>query len=493
MEQLNILEFVKNKENFLNNNDISFVKNYPERVLQFGEGNFLRAFVDCFIDMLNEKDLFNGSVAVVQPIEKGLINILNEQNGFYTVLLRGLENQVPTVKKRIVKSISRGINPYEDFYIYLETAKNPDLRYIVSNTTEAGITFLNTDKLDDKPPVSFPGKITVLLYERYKQFNGDVTKGFIFIPCELIDNNGDKLKETVLLYAQKWNLPEEFINWIHKANHFTNTLVDRIVTGYPKDEAEELAKELGYQDNLIVTAEIFQFFAIEAEKEVSAEISKNLPFNKVNLDVVLTEDVTPYKQRKVRILNGAHTMSVLLAFLYGKETVKEMMDDEFFVDYLKKGIYEEIIPTLDLSKEDLESFATSVFDRFANPYIKHYLLDIALNSVSKYRTRVLPSIIEYHKRLGNLPENLTMSFAALIAFYKGGTHKVADDEEIVTFFKEQWEKCDTSDISNIKQLVQVVCSRTDYWGQDLNELSEFAQKTTEFLKEILERRSVTSC
>ncbi|MCL2399387.1 MAG: tagaturonate reductase [Defluviitaleaceae bacterium] len=487
MEQLNRSMIIQGKENFLNGKEIGFQNTkMEERVLQFGEGNFLRAFIDSFIDMLNEKGLFNGSIVVVQPIEKGLIDALNAQDGCYTVLLRGLENQVPTIKKRIVKSISRGINPYTDFDSYLENAKNPNLRYIISNTTEAGITFLNTDKLDDKPPTGFPGKVTVLLYERYKHFNADSSKGFIFIPCELIDNNGAKLKETVLLYAEKWGLPKEFIEWIHTANHFTSTLVDRIVTGYPRDEAETLSKELGYKDNLIVTAEIFQFLAIEAEKEVSAEISENLPFHKANLDVVLTEDVTPYKQRKVRILNGAHTMSVLLAYLYGKETVKEMMDDEYFVDYLKKGIYEEIIPTLDLNKEDLESFADSVFDRFANPYIKHYLLDISLNSVSKYKTRVLPSILEYHKRTGNLPEKLTMSFAALIAFYKGGSHKVADDEEIVTFFKEQWEKYG---MSQMDQLVQNICARKDYWGQDLNELPGFSQKIAEYLKKILERRA----
>ena len=448
-----------------------------EKVLQFGEGNFLRAFVDYFIDVLNERKLFNGSVVVVQPIKDGMVDAINAQDGLYTVLLRGLENQVATVKKRIITSISRGINPYVDFEKYLELAKSPSLRFVVSNTTEAGIVFLETDKLTDRPPIGFPAKATVLLYERYKHFNGDKSKGFVFIPCELVDYSGRKLKETILMCAQKWELPEGFVRWIHEANHFTNTLVDRIVTGYP-DEWEAIADELGYEDKLLVAAEIFHFFALEADREVARILSEEMPFDKVGINVVVSDDVTPYKLRKVRILNGAHTMSVLVAFLSGKETVREMMDDSLMVKYLNKGIFQEIIPTLDLEGDDLNSFALSVLDRFANPYIKHYLISIALNSVSKYKARVLPSLLEYYKRNGCLPEILTLSFAALVVFYRGDGYKVSDDEEIVKFFKEQWGKCDT------KQLAEVICARKDYWGLDLNELPGFAEKVTFFLEEI---------
>ena len=462
----------------LNELEIGFQNNMEEKVLQFGEGNFLRAFMDSFIDMLNEKELFNGSIVIVQPIERGQLELLSKQDGCYTVLLRGLENKVPTVKKRIVTSISRGINPYKDFNAYLETAKNPGMRYIVSNTTEAGIAFLETDKLTDSPPASFPGKVTVLLYERFKHFNGDKDKGFVFIPCELIDNNGTELKKVILQYAKHWNLPEEFTEWVNNSNYFTNTLVDQIVTGYPKDEAAQLEKELGYKDGLVVTAEIFRFLAIEADKAASEELSKGLPFDKIGIDYVLTDDVTPYKMRKVRILNGAHTMSVLAAYLAGKETVGEMMEAPLFVDYLRKGIFDEIIPTLDLPKEDLESFANAVFDRFANPFIKHYLLSIALNSVAKYKTRVLPSILEYCNRKNELPKLLTLSFAALIAFYE--TDKVADEAEIAEFFKEQWGKGD------IEELVKAVCAKTEYWGQDLNNVPGFAQRTAELLKDIKE-------
>jgi len=502
MKQLNRNFLAQKADFFLSDIEMgpdTAVNALEERVLQFGEGNFLRAFVDSFIDMLNEQDLFNGSIVVIQPIEHGLTDVLNAQEGCYTVLLRGLENQKPVVRKRIVTSISRGINPYKDYEMYLETAKNPHLRFIISNTTEAGIAFLETDKLTDKPQVSFPAKVTALLYERYKYFSGDPSKGFIFIPCELIDDNGTELKKAILQNAKNWELPDAFIEWIHNANHFTNTLVDRIVTGYPKDEADNLTKELGYKDNLLVTAEIFQFFAIEASKETVNEISKTLPFHKVGLDVVLTEDVTPYKLRKVRILNGAHTISVLAAFLCGKDAVGEMMDEPLFVDYLKKGIFQEIMPGLDLDEEDLKSFANSVFDRFANPYIKHYLLSISLNSISKYKARVLPSILEYHKRKGELPEILTLSFAALIAFYRGTSieegaligsrngqpYKIVDDMEILTFFKELWGNVGENAKGNIEHLVQAVCAKTEYWGANLNELPGFSQKVTAFLTDIL--------
>jgi len=365
-----------------------------ERVLQFGEGNFLRAFVDYFIDQLNEQKLFDGSIVIVQPIEHGLVDKLMAQNCQYTALLRDAN----TVEKRLITSVSRGLNPYTNFDDYLECAKNPDLRYVFSNTTEAGITFIEEDKPEDRPPSSFPAKVTVFLYERYKHCK----KGLVFVPCELIDDNGTMLKKYILQYAQKWGLPTDFIAWIENENHFVNTLVDRIVSGHPKDEKHD--------DKMLVAAETFQFFAIEATEDLFEE----MPLHKVG--ATLTDDVGPYKTRKVRILNGAHTMSNAAALLCGKETVGEMMADPLFVAFLRKGIFNEIIPTLDLDLQDLESFAESVLERFANPYIKHFLKDIALNSESKFEVRVLPSIIEYHKRTGQLPNLLTLSYAALVKF-----------------------------------------------------------------------------
>ena len=460
--------------------------NLDEKVMQFGEGNFLRAFIDYFIDELNEKRLFNGSVVVVQPIAQGLSDVLNEQSK-YTVILRGLENGQPTVRKRQVTCISRAINPYTNFNEFMSLVRNPSLRYVVSNTTEAGITFVETDKLTGMPPSSFPAKMTVFLYERFKFFKGNKSKGFIFIPCELIDDNGEKLKKTILRYAIMWRLPQNFIDWINEANHFTNTLVDRIVTGYPRDEIESLTEELGYKDNLLVTGELFHFFAIEASEVAANELRRDMPFQEAKQNVVLTDDVTPYKLRKVRILNGAHTMSVLAAYLCDIETVGDMMQSPLFVDFLKKGIYNEIIPTILITEprldlQDLDSFAASVFDRFANPFIKHYLLSIALNSVSKFTARVLPTILEHHKHQNTLPPVLTLSFAALLAFYKK-KDVTADDEKIIEFFSAEWGKVSSGEQS-LDALVESVCAKTQFWGTDLTKLPGFCEKVSSHLKDI---------
>ena len=490
-------DFLQRESNFLKGKEIGFHspkaqdgKTPPalaEKVLQFGEGNFLRAFVDNFIDELNGNGLFNGSIAIVQPIAQGMADNLNAQDCCYTVVLRGLEDGRPVSSKRIVTSVSRAINPYANFDVYMETVKNPVLRYIVSNTTEAGIAYVETDKLGDRPQASFPGKVTALLYERYKLFGGDMAKGFIFLPCELIDNSGDNLKEIVLRHAASWQLPEDFVSWVKEANYFANTLVDRIVTGYPRDEIATLEAELGYKDDMLVTGEFFHFFAIEAPAAALQEIERDMPFQKAGLNVVLTDDATPYKLRKVRILNGSHTMSVLAARLAGKETVGEMMSDPQFVEYLRKGIYEEVIPTLDLSEEDLKSFAASVFDRFANPHIRHYLLSIALNSVSKFKARVLPTIFDYHKKMGRLPDVLTFGFAALIAFYKG--EEAQDSPEILEFFKAVWQKATAQPglpaPEDVAAVVEAVCAHIAFWDEDLNLLPGFAQKTAGYLQGIL--------
>ncbi|MDR2183424.1 MAG: tagaturonate reductase [Clostridiales bacterium] len=456
--------------------EVSSKKNLPIKVLQFGEGNFLRAFVDYMIDTINDAGLFGGSVALVQPIEVGMADMINAQDGLYTVILRGLEDGREVVRKRLVTCTDSCVNPYTDFDNYIAIAKSPDLRFVVSNTTEAGIVYKEGEKPDDRPQAGFPAKVCALLYERYRYFDGDAAKGLVFIPCELIDNNGAMLKEIVLRHAKEWGLPHGFADWIENANHFTNTLVDRIVTGYPKDEIDALQRDLGYEDNLVVAAEVFHFFGIEAPSDVLEIISKELPFDKAGLNVVWTTDVTPYKQRKVRILNGAHTMSVLAAHLAGKSTVGEMMADDIFVKYLQKGIFDEIIPTLDLERDDLENFANSVFDRFANPYIRHYLMSIALNSVSKYRVRVLPSILEYYKRKDEAPAVLAFSLAALITFYKGDGHDVPDDAEITAFFRDAWENsCDMG------ALADKVLSKADLWGEDLTKLPGFAEKIAQYL------------
>lgn len=421
-----------------------------ERIIQFGEGGFLRSFVDMFIHIMNEKGLFDGKAVVVQPIQKGLISVLNEQNGVYHQYLRGIENGRVINSCTEVHSISRGVDPYTDYQGYLALAHNPDMRFIVSNTTEAGIEYLGSESISDAPPKSFPAKLTALLYERYKCG----LKGFIILCCELIDHNADLLKEYVLKYARLWQLPEDFADWIVRENSFCNTLVDRICTGYPKDEAEELEAELGVSDRLLNTAEIFHLWVIEGNFE------NELPLKKAGINVVWTDDVTPYKKRKVRILNGAHTSMVLAARLYGLSTVGECLKDENVSAFLKKTLDSEIIPTLGSTEEDV-AFGKAVLERFSNPFVKHRLLSIALNSVSKFKARVLPTIIEYREKFGTLPKCLTMSLAALIAFYR--TDEADDGEEIMEFMKNA--------------SADEILKKTEYWGEDLSFMSDEINRT----------------
>lgn len=426
-----------------------------EKVLQFGEGNFLRGFVDWMIDKLNKEMDWNGGVVLVQPLAQGLVPMINEQDGLYTLYLRGLQNGEKVEETRVVECVTRGINPYENTDEFFECAKNPDLRFIVSNTTEAGIEYKPNQSADDFAGTTFPGRLTMFMKARYDAG----LPGFILLPCELIDKNGDCLKECVLKYAADFGYGQDFADWVEKENHFTNTLVDRIVTGYPRDTAKEMEEQYGYLDNVIDTAEIFHLWVIEGDKELAKEI----PFDKIGLNVLWTDDVTPYKKRKVRILNGAHTMMVLAAHLAGLETVKEAMDDELVFSFMKQGLFEEIIPTLDLPKDELEQFANDVIERFKNPFIKHYLLSIALNSVSKYQVRVLPSVLEYINQHNEEPKRLVFSLAALIAFYR--TDAANDNPDVMEFMKT----ASTGDI----------LAKTEYWGTDLTFLKPSIDKYLE--------------
>ncbi len=390
----------------------------PERFIQFGEGGFLRGFADWMIYKMNEKADLDSSVVVVQPIREGLCDLLTSQDCLYTHLIRGEEG----VEKDVIDVISRCVKPYEDFREYLALADNPDARFVISNTTEAGIVFSDADKADDTPPATFPAKVTLLLKRRFDKGLG----GFIFLPCELIDRNGDKLKAAVLQYAELWGFGEDFKAFVEKDNTFCNTLVDRINTGYPKGES----LDLGYEDRMVNTSEYFHLWVIETDIDLEAE----LPFGKAGLNVIVTKDALEmYRTRKVRILNGAHTSMVPFALLSGFDTVKSCMDDKDMKAYLRRCIFDEIIPTLDLPRDELCDYAENVLTRFANPYIKHYLSSIALNSVSKFKVRVLPSILEYKKRFGVYPPTLCFAFAKLLEFYK--TDMVNDLPEVAEFMR----------------------------------------------------------
>ncbi len=389
------------------------------------------------IQKMTDAGAFEGKVVVVQPIEQGMCDMLTAQDCKYTHIIRGSEG----VETSVIDVISRCVKPYEDFEAYLALADIPSMRFIISNTTESGIVFNDNDTVNNAPNISFPAKLTMLLKRRFDKALG----GFIILPCELIDRNGDNLKKCVLQYADLFGFGEDFKAWVEKENVFTNTLVDRINTGYPK--GEDL--NLGYEDNMVNTSEYFHLWVIETEYD----IEKELPFSKANLNVIVTKDkLEMYRTRKVRILNGAHTSLVPYALLSGLDTVKSCMDDETMREHIRKCVFEEIIPTLDLPRDELVDYANNVLIRFSNPYIKHYLSSIALNSVSKFKVRVLPSILEYNKRFGKLPETLTFAFAKLIEFYR--TDMTNDAPDVVEFMKSA--------------SVADILAKTEYWGTDLS-------------------------
>ena len=469
------------------------LKDAPERVLQFGEGNFLRAFVDYFIDMMNEKAGFNSKVVLVQPIankEGGfkLNEVINSQDGLYDLYLRGFQDGKKVNDKRVISCVSRCLNVYSDYQAVMDCAANPDLRFIVCNTTEAGIAYDESCKYEDCPASTYPAKLTKFMHERFLKFGNQKGKGFIILACELIDDNGKKLEEYVLKYAQDWNLGEEFINWIKQENIFCSTLVDRIVTGYPRNEAEQINNENGYIDNIIDTGEVFGFWVIEGPQSIKDEF----PCEKAGLPILICDDHKPYKQRKVRILNGAHTSFVLGAYEAGQHIVRDCMHDEVISSFMNKTLFDEVIPTLTLSKEDCEQFAASVIDRFKNPFIDHQLLSISLNSTSKWKARVMPSLLGYVKKYNKLPECITASFAFYIKFYQGQelTEKglvayredkeeyiVSDDRAVLEFYLAHKD-------DSVEEIVKAVASNIDFWGQDLTLIKGFEQAVVKYLNDI---------
>ena len=365
-------------------------------------------------------------------------------------------------------------------------AHNPEMRFVFSNTTEAGISYHAGDKFDDAPAVSYPAKLTRLLFERFSHFNGALDKGWIIIPCELIDYNGDVLRELVLRYAQEWALPEAFIQWLDQANSFCSTLVDRIVTGYPRDEVAKLEEELGYHDGFLDTAEHFYLFVIQGPKSLATE----LRLDKYPLNVLIVDDIKPYKERKVAILNGAHTALVPVAFQAGLDTVGEAMNDAEICAFVEKAIYEEIIPVLDLPRDELESFASAVTGRFRNPYIKHQLLSIALNGMTKFRTRILPQLLAGQKANGTLPARLTFALAALIAFYRGErngeTYPVQDDAHWLERYQHLWSQ-HRDRVIGTQELVAIVLAEKDHWEQDLTQVPGLVEQVANDLDAILEK------
>lgn len=462
----------------LNRKNIGLEEKPPIKIVQFGEGNFLRAFIGYAFQELNKATGFNAGIAVVQPINQGMVGMLNEQDGLYTLFMKGVKKGKEIQDIELISNIVKGVNPFTNFDGYLSLAKENSLEFIISNTTEAGIAYISSDKKEMQPPSSFPAKLTVFLFERFKHFNGDTNKGLTIIPCELINNNAETLKEIILKYVSDWKLGDDFRTWLLESNSFHSTLVDRIVPGYPKDEIEAYNAQLDYSDSLIVTSEVFLLWVIEGD----TKLKKKLPFEKTTLDVKILTDMQPYRTRKVRILNGAHTTMVPFSLLYGNATVRETVDNSFTGSFIKAAIFEEIMKTLNMDRGELNSFAYEVLDRFRNPFIKHKLEDIALNSISKFKVRVLPSLLEYIDVNNEIPKHLTFGFACLIRFYKGiwkGKRlPIKDAVEIVDFFNHVWIQKDFNNVS--KSVLQNI----SLWGQDLTKINGLTQIVAVALKEI---------
>ena len=466
------------------------LKNAPERVLQFGEGNFLRAFTDYWFDMANEKAGWNGKCVLVQPIAQGLTQLINRQEGLYTLYLRGRQNGEKVDAKRVISSVSRCLNPYEkqDYDAMMDVAAGEALEYIVSNTTEAGIVYDPSCRLEDCPPASFPAKLTQVLLHRWRAGR----PGVVVLSCELIDNNGKELLRCVNQYIKQWGLEEGFARWVNEGCTFCSTLVDRIVPGRIRDAAEaaRLEEENGYRDALIDVGEVFGVWNIEGPEW----LAEKLPFRAAGLNCPVVPDVTPYKKRKVRILNGAHTGFVPGAYLAGYDIVRDCMQDDVILGFMNRMLHEEVIPTLPLDRQDLEAFAAAVQDRFNNPFINHELMSITLNSTSKWRARNMPSLLEYAQTAGKLPPCLAMSFAAYIAFYssdiqalteqglvcrrpKGNEYTVSDDRWVLEFY---YSRRGVSD----ETLVHDVMTNEKMWGQDLTLVPGFEQAAAENLRRI---------
>ncbi len=443
----------------LTRSNIEALPNKPIKIVQFGEGNFLRAFADWVVDIMNERIGFNAGVAVVQPIETGLVELLQRQDGLYHHLMMGMSSGERIRKFRLISCIQHTVNPFQDKHAFWELAAGDDLEIVISNTTEAGIVFDESD-LPKKGVLAhtFPGKLTQFLVHRFDHFDGDPTKGVIFLPCELIDRNGDKLKQAILDYCHLWRLSRAFVHWIENYNYFGNTLVDRIVPGYPRNEIDDLVNEIGFEDKLLVSSEVFHLWVIEGDKE----LQKRFPADSAGLNVKFVDDQMPYRTRKVRILNGIHTSMVSIGLNTELETVKKSIEHPLFGAFYKKLIKEEILPTIDLTEDERNSFASEVIERFQNPFIRHELSSISLNSISKFKVRGLPIILDYIGRFRKAPPKLSLVFAGLIHLYisQAASRKLKDNPGYIEFFTK---------IADRENHVFETLKNGDLWGSDLTQ------------------------
>lgn len=466
----------------------------PEKIIQFGEGNFLRAFVDWIIWNMDAKTNFNASVVVVQPIERGMVDWLNGQDGLYHVNLQGRLNGEAVNSLERIDVISRALNPYSQNAAFMALADQPEIRFVISNTTEAGITFDPACKFTDAPASSYPGKLVQLLYRRYKTFSGDPKKGLILMPCELIFLNGHHLKECIYQYIELWKEDlgadyQGFKDWFTNYNYVCATLVDRIVPGFPRKDIAAIQEKVGYADNLVVQAEIFHLWVIEKPENMSIEeLREEFPAEKAGLHVLIAESEKPYHERKVTLLNGPHTVLSPVAYLSGINIVRDACNDPVIGKYIHKVQFEELMETLNLPMDELRQFATDVLERFNNPYVDHQVTSIMLNSFPKFETRDLPGLKTYLERKGQLPKGLVLGLAAIITYYKGGTRadgapiQPNDAQEIMDLLAQLWATGDT------RKVAEGVLGATDIiWKeskQNLNEIPGLTDMVEGFLNDI---------
>lgn len=458
------------------------MKAYPVKVLQIGEGNFLRGFADWMIDRCNRQGLFEGGVAVCQPRPSGAAKLaeLGEQDGLYYQWIRGLQDGRPVDELDLVSVFAQTVDPYAEWERFLALADLPELEVVVSNTTEAGLVYQASEWQPERPILSYPGKLTALLHRRFESFGGDPAKGLLLLPCELVENNGDKLRDIVLRHAEDWGLAEAFKSWIREHNRFLNNLVDRIVTGYPAEEAERVFAAQGAEDRLLNAAEPYHLWAIEGD----AALDARLPLARAGLNVLWTDDLRPYQLRKVRILNGAHTLMASVGLLNGLETVGEAVGHPVYGELIRDAIMNEIVPSVPLPEDDMRRYAGEVLERFANPHVRHKLADIALNSLSKFKVRLLPTLEAYAERTGELPPRIVEAFASLLRLYRarengdggfagsrldGRPVALRDDAATLTELAWLWARLDRGELT-LEGLVADILGRVSWWGRDLGEI-----------------------
>ncbi|MRI00163.1 tagaturonate reductase [Kriegella sp. EG-1] len=458
----------------LNRNTVEGLSPLPIKIMQFGGGNFLRAFVDWMVQVLNKETNFNAGIAVVKPTESGDYSALKSQDGLFTVVLDGIKNGELIAEKTIVDCVQKVLHTYNEWDAYIALAENSDVRFVISNTTEAGIKFNSNDQFEVNPPQEFPAKLTRWLYHRFQYFKGDSSKGCILLPCELIENNGVELKRVVLQYADHWGLNNDFKTWINTSNYFCSTLVDRIVSGFPKERVDEILAETKYEDELLVAGEYYHSWVIAGDSIIQDE----LPFAQTDLNVEFVEDLGPYREMKVRILNGAHTSLVPVGYLSGIRFVKEAMDDSVVSNFVESLLNEESAKTLDFPNEVKQKFIAAVLDRFRNPLLKHQLISISLNSTSKFVSRLLPTLKDYSAIERKLPKRIVFGLSALIRFYKGDFDgeeiDLKDDPVVLDFFSDIYSKLDAGVISLVTA-VDIILSNSNIWGEDLTLIDGLAK------------------